>query len=183
YVRCEQMTDLGGGIRMDENGFIINETDHEILDAMLVQKQSDGFKASTIGMLGVGEGKEVLWGETEASIAGDLPMQTNVVLKELTNERNLPEGSVRLVGRIEESLPGIEILPSASQQTSQTIVLAHLEYPAPREPERDSNLITDFRRVNRDAGESSQSESSQAGSEDKPDDQTTESDSTNDNAS
>ncbi|MEM6474465.1 MAG: hypothetical protein AAF802_33340, partial [Planctomycetota bacterium] len=46
YVRCEQMTDLGGGIRMDENGFIINETDHEILDAMLVQKQSDGFKAS-----------------------------------------------------------------------------------------------------------------------------------------
>ncbi|MEM0927107.1 MAG: hypothetical protein AAGJ83_13780, partial [Planctomycetota bacterium] len=168
YVRCEAMTDLGGGIRIDDNGLVINETDHEILDVVLVRNLGDQSETALVGMLGVGEGKEVDWRTEAAAVPSDLPMRVNALMEELVNQRNTPSGSTRLVGRIEASLPGIEIRPAAGQQSGQTVVLAHLSYAAPRIPEPDANLITDFRRVNRYDGESTPNEDTDSSNNDAP---------------
>jgi hypothetical protein len=52
-------------------------------------------------------------------------------------------GEWRLVGRIDEPLPGAIAAPEASQATGSTVVLAHLQYDAPPFPQPDTNSPAD----------------------------------------
>ncbi|MEO1616722.1 MAG: hypothetical protein AAFV88_12770 [Planctomycetota bacterium] len=149
YAHCEEIVELGGAIRMDEKGYVINETDYELLDVFVVQKEENAFRTQSLGMLGVGEGKEITWSDSKAAVPKELPMKADQLMAELIDPLNVPSQTTRLIARMESSLPGLEITPSASQTTAQTVVMVHLEYQPPRDPKPDVNLITDFRRVNR----------------------------------
>jgi hypothetical protein len=50
----------------------------------------------------------------------------------------------RLVGVIDETVPGMEILPAASQRKGVTVVIAHLEYGPPAPPQPDVNSPGDI---------------------------------------
>jgi hypothetical protein len=59
--------------------------------------------------------------------------------------RYLEEGEIRLVGRIDEVLPGQTISPSASQVRGAALVVAHLEYARPAVPRPDFNTRLDVK--------------------------------------
>jgi len=71
-------------------------------------------------------------------------MQSGRILRSLASPLAMPSGSIRLVARIDLSLPGMTITPQANQALAQTIVLAHLKHQAVAPSEVDDNLISDF---------------------------------------
>lgn len=57
----------------------------------------------------------------------------------------LEEGETRLVGRIDEVLPGQTITPDASQVRGAALVVAHLQYAPPPPPRMDLNTKRDIK--------------------------------------
>jgi hypothetical protein len=58
---------------------------------------------------------------------------------------HLDEGELRLVGRIDETIPGQTVTPSASQLRSGTLVVAHLAYGQLPPPRPDKNTKLDMK--------------------------------------
>jgi hypothetical protein len=54
-------------------------------------------------------------------------------------------GEMRLVGRVDEVLPGQAITPAASQVSGANLVVAHLQYPPPPAPKKDANTRQDVK--------------------------------------
>ena len=151
FVHTEEMIDLGGAISFDGNQTLTSESELELLDGIVIRKDADGLtEVAAIGTLAPGETKSIDFRSTDRLlVASELPMQTSRLIRRFADAKTLPNGSARLVARIDQSLGGLEISPSASQHTAQTIAIIHLKHgdlPAPRP---DMNLISDFRRVNR----------------------------------
>lgn len=63
----------------------------------------------------------------------------------LLDGRSLNRGQIYMVGRVENSLEGLEIKPSVSQSNSQTVVLLHLAVGVLPKPEKDLNLRKDIK--------------------------------------
>ncbi len=152
-LHAEQMFALGGSLSLDANGNLVNGTDRELFDAVVVRKD--------------------LRGKTEVANVGPCPGQSNTklrfrpaleedIVKSWSEEMNLLEralvrfdaivpGSTRLVARLGDSLPGMTITPSATQVSSTTTVLAHLEYSPWPSPLPDVNLPKSEVRVLKDS--------------------------------
>lgn len=61
----------------------------------------------------------------------------------------LNPGEVRLVAWSDDDLPGMRIWPRPAQNTTQTLVLAHLSRGRFPEPQRDANLSEDYKTVDK----------------------------------
>ena len=83
-------------------------------------------------------------------ITQSLPEDANRLERFVQHTAIMP-GSTRLIARINDSLPGMTIMPSATQVTSKTTVLAHLEYTPWPEPAPDANLAKQQKKVLKDA--------------------------------
>jgi hypothetical protein len=59
----------------------------------------------------------------------------------------LRNGDARLVGWVNEDIPGMTIRPKASQEEVQTLVLTHLKRGRLHDPQRDVNLKVEAQRV------------------------------------
>ncbi|WP_182870736.1 hypothetical protein [Stieleria mannarensis] len=151
YVHTEEMVDLGGAIRFDGDRTLTSEADVDFVDAFLIRKSETGqSEVAVVGTLERDETKTVEFRESDrVRIADDLPMHSHDLIARLARADSIPNGSSRLVARIDGSLPGLEISPTASQQTAQTIAIIHIKHADLREPVADKNLVSDFRRVNR----------------------------------
>ncbi|QEF99193.1 hypothetical protein Mal15_32540 [Stieleria maiorica] len=151
YVHAEQMVDLGGVIQFDGDRTLTSDADVEFMDAFLIRKNDDGqTEVAVVGTLVRDQTKTVEFRKSDrVTIADDLPMHSDDLIARLARSEVIPNGTSRLVARIDGSLPGMEISPTASQQSAQTIVIMHLHHADLREPVADKNLVSDFRRVNR----------------------------------
>lgn len=61
------------------------------------------------------------------------------LLNVVKDTRQLQPGETRLIGWTEEDMPGLTILPVASQRTIRTMVVAHLQHADLPAPQRDAN--------------------------------------------
>ena len=89
----------------------------------------------------------------EASLDENLPSEVNRLSRRLLLPAAIPPGSTRLVGQLQDSMPGMTITPDANQSSSQTILLAHLEHAPLPAARIDVNLIGDFRKALTDEDE------------------------------
>lgn len=151
YAHTEEVVDVGGGFVFEGETTLASAASFDLLDALLVRKSADGqVSVASVGDLEGGSEIELEFRSGDRlPIASELPMQTEQLIRRFASPESMHDGSCRLVGRIEGSLDGLAITPSASQTKAQTIALIHLEYAATREPKKDKNLIQDFVRVNR----------------------------------
>ncbi len=161
-VHTEQMIDVGGSITLDAQGKLVNQTDYELFDAYVVEKiDKDNVRIATVGPCTPGSEVSLRYRDIVAPpITDELPMQTTRMILRLARPEAMPDRSTRLVARIDTSLPGMTIAPNANQVVSQTVVLAHLKHAPLPEPEKDLNLISEFRDTLRPGNEDSQQDSS-----------------------
>ena len=147
-IHTEQIVDMGGSLSR-RDGKVVNETNQELFDTFVVDKSIDGnIRIAIIGSLPPGSSKSLDFRDLPAiTVSDDLPMQAASLIRSVGSPDIIPAGSTRLVGRIDQAIPGMTITPSANQAVAQTIVLAHLQHAALRDPKPDYNLISDFRRV------------------------------------
>jgi len=148
-VHCEQMIDMGGSISITDEDQLINQTSYELLDTFVVEKSESGeLKVSALGRCGSGSTVKMRPKKMDSiSMTSVLPMQSGRIIRSLASPSTMPSGSIRLVARIDRSLPGMTISPGANQALSQTMVLAHLKHQAIPPSEVDENLISDFAEV------------------------------------
>lgn len=148
-VHAEQIVDVGGPIELDANDRIINRTDFDLFDVFVVEKGADGqVRIGAAGFCETGQASSVRFrSESELTLPEDMPVQTRAMMQRLGSPMSMPNDSMRMVARIEQSVPGMTISPEASQRASQTIVLAHLRHPPFEECQPDVNLIGDLRNV------------------------------------
>ncbi len=156
-LHCEQIIDMGGTIELTDDGRLINQTSHELLDTFVIEKSAAGeVKISSVGSCQSGSTVNLRPKNAAAiSLADDLPMQTARLIRRLASPSAMPNGTSRLLGRIDQALAGITIKPQANQTLSQTIVLAHLRHQPVPDPEVDDNLVSDFVAVLTDESEQS----------------------------
>ena len=136
----------GGAIRLDESGRLVNETEFEFLNAVVVRKVgTDQVQIAEVGPCTPGASVALRFRDgSNLAITEQLPMQTGGLLRIFASPAAMHDGSVRFVGRIEGKVPGMTIAPQASQSVAQTIVLAHLQHAAIEKPVADVNLVSKF---------------------------------------
>ena len=151
-VHAEQMIDIGGGFsRQGDN--LLNGCEHELLDAYVVEKGPEGeIRIAVVGACPPGSSTVLRFSNLSApAVSDELPMQTSRLIRRLASPAAMKKGSSRLVGRIDTSLAGMTITPSANQSKAQTMVLAHLEYAPLPNPSPDTNLLSQFQKSQRNA--------------------------------
>jgi hypothetical protein len=141
-LHAEQMFALGGSLSLDANGNLINGTDRELFDAVVVKKDLLGnLEVANVGPCpGQSNTKLRFRPALDEDIVESLSEEMNLLERALVRVDAIVPGSTRLVARVGDSLPGMTITPSATQVSSTTTVLAHLEYSPWPSPLPDVNL-------------------------------------------
>jgi len=130
-LHAEQMISLGGSLSMDANGNLLNGTDHELFDAIVVRSDLSGaLEVANVGPC-PGNSNQVLRfrpATNDQEIQESMSEEATDLEKILLTKGVVPLGSTRLVACLGEHVPGMNVTPTATQVTSKTVVLAHLEY-------------------------------------------------------
>jgi hypothetical protein len=172
-LHAEQIVPLAGPLKLGKSSRgtdqIENHTEYDLRDVAVVRRRfvqngEPKYDASWLGELRAGsstalgltsitwqEGKLPFTAEREAStksrILPTMAIDSLVQLAFAFDDKNDPVGSkrdvVRLVGVIDESLPGMEVSPEASQRQGATVVIAHLSFGPLAEPRPDVNSPSD----------------------------------------
>lgn len=161
FVHSEQMLNLGGALKLvgdQQKGWAINnQTPFTIRDVAVFRCVGpNDCVAAYVGELQPKTLGHLHWAPVDRKdprpeewtkspvMSKPAPGATDVSLYRLvelaTRQLRLDPGDMRLVGWLDETLPGLEVSPRASQVTSRTLVLTHLaEAPLP-EPTSDLNM-------------------------------------------
>ncbi|MFK8113238.1 MAG: hypothetical protein AB8B91_13600 [Rubripirellula sp.] len=147
-LHTEQVVDVGGPISLNAEGQLVNQTQHELFDAFVIEKSDKGaVRVAMVGGCQSGAAVKLRFQNATVTIGEELPMQAARMIRRFASPSAMANGSTRLVGRIDGSVPGITITPDANQTIAQTIVLAHLKHAPIPEPQVDMNLVRDLRKV------------------------------------
>ena len=151
-LHAEQILDIGGAVVLGDDDQLINQTSHEMFDAIVVRRSESGeTQYAIVGSFESGSASTLRFLDKPDALLDDtMPMQTIRMMSRLSAPSAMPNGSMRLIARIDASMPGMTIAPSANQSSSQTVVLAHLEHAPLPAAQVDMNLISDLRQVLRD---------------------------------
>lgn len=143
-LRCESMLDVGGTIRMEGTDRLVNETSYDLEDLIVIEKSPAGqVTVHTAASCGPGSAVTLTRRPPDYRPRRGLPMRSEELLSRLAAAEAIPAGSRRLVARIDRSLPGMTITPSANQTAAQSALLVHLSHPELPAPQADENLLGD----------------------------------------
>jgi len=152
-LHAEQMVTLGGSLSLEANGNLVNGTDRELFDAVVVRKDLLGeMEIANVGPCPEQSSTSLRFRPaTDQEIVESLSEEMNALERALVRGNAIAPGSARLVARADGTLPGMTITPSATQVSSTTTVLAHLEYSPWPSPVPDVNLPKADLRVLKDS--------------------------------
>jgi hypothetical protein len=147
----EQMIDLGGPITLDSQRIALtNASSFPLSDAVIVEKATDGtIRHAMIGNLTPGARVNLQWSTGDlppitdrASTAESGPSEISLqpLIQPLASSRRFPAGSIRLVARTPQAIPGMTITPAAPQQKRSAAIVVHLALPTPVPTAKDVNL-------------------------------------------
>lgn len=159
FVHSEQLLKLGGSLQLvgsENQGWAVeNQSNLTIRDAALFRRVGRDMLVASIGTL---RPKTVVSIRFEAAAGQDFypaewkesPVMSPAAAGEgvslhrlvslATRQLRLDDGETRLLGWCEETLPGMNVVPSSPQTTARTLVLVHLAEPKLPEPESDHNI-------------------------------------------
>ena len=161
-LHSEQMFDFGGGISLStETGRqrIINRSKHTLRQSGVVWRDAEGdLRSAWIGDLSPGEAGQLLdfqpvhkdspplpklatalSAQPQLDDSGAARLKNSAILDIIENPKGT--GEMRLIGLLDEPLPGMEVTPASSQATRAGVfVVANLRYAPPPPPQPDQNL-------------------------------------------
>ncbi len=139
----EQMIDLGGAIGLEpDQEWLRNDSRFELTDAIIVAKGDAGqIRFAQLGELAAGGRTRLRWSDG-APATGASGAETGAarLLGLLADPTPLSDGSMRLIARCEQLLPGMTVTPESAQNSHSAVVVVHLRHPAAATPVGDENL-------------------------------------------
>ncbi|WP_442484055.1 hypothetical protein [Aeoliella sp. SH292] len=168
-IHSEQMIALDGALVLDQSSptmQVLNQSQFQLADVAVVRCEKDA--KGTPRLLGcwIGDlepriakslsftpvGEKVFGDERAKQTTGDEKrLNLEPMFRLALDPAHMEAGEIRLVGRVDKVLPGVEVTPSAAQLRGATLVVAHLAYAPLTEPTPDVNSPRDF--AIRSAGE------------------------------
>lgn len=139
----EQMIDLGGVIGLEpDQEWLRNDSRFELTDAIVVAKGDAGqIRFANLGEIAAGGRTRLPWSEGAPPTRGsDAATGAARLLGLLADPAPLSDGSMRLIARCEQVLPGMTITPESAQTSHSAVVVVHLQHPAAVTPVGDENL-------------------------------------------
>lgn len=139
----EQMIDLGGAIGLEpDQEWLRNDSRFELTDAIVVAKGDAGqIRFAQLGGLSAGGRTRLRWNDdAPATGASDAETGAARLLGLLADPAPLSDGSMRLIARCEQLLPGMTVTPESAQNSHSAVVVVHLRHPAAVPPVGDENL-------------------------------------------
>lgn len=155
-VHSEQMLPLDGPIRIGQSvakrDQIENRSALDLHSVCVIKRKGANLEGRWIGDLLPGQSipltaarlpaNKVPFADDRAAEARTKP-STRLNLEPMfllaVDPRNIADGEMRLVGRVDEVLAGETITPAASQVRGATLVVAHLQYAPIPPPSKDAN--------------------------------------------
>jgi hypothetical protein len=177
-LHAEQIVPLAGPLRLGKSSRgmdqIENHTEHDLRDVAVIRRRFNKngepqYEGSWLGELRAGSStvlglSQITWQEgklpfatereaaartrTMPTMASDPLVQLAFAFDDKTDPLGSHRDEVRLVGIIDEALPGMEISPEASQRQGATVVIAHLSFGPLAEPRPDVNSPSDVVALN-----------------------------------
>ena len=166
-AHTERMVDLGGTIALvDAAGGrpqVVNHTEYTLRGAGVMRVGGDGLEVAWLGTLEPGASAtlsfrpapggddDILWQEERSRLgigrvdgsSGELSLGRLIELAQRRKPNrdglSLESGDCRLVGWLDEELPGLVIKPAAPQARRAALIVAHLKYGFGADPCRDDN--------------------------------------------
>ena len=175
-LHSEEIFSLGGPLRIEKSSRghdqLINRLGYNLRDVVVVRRffkgdSSPRYESSWIGNLRDGDSavigfrslllakEEVPHSEERQAAAAEKTSKIDAqalmnVAFQFPEEEDLHENrrdEIRVVGLIDQVLPGSEVSPAASQIVGTTVVLAHIKYGEHPRPEPDVNSRSDVIQV------------------------------------
>ncbi len=160
FLHTEQLRDMGGALRLVgdspvawqiENGTSHDFTQvqiwHRTTAAELLTCRLDTLPAGAtlpLAFAGAEQGGAVPDAPTGLAAPTDgAGLDLSEITRLAVEGLQLRPGDVRLVGRLDEPLPGMSIRPAASQARGRSLVVSHLRYGPLPPPRPDVNLLVD----------------------------------------
>lgn len=159
-IHSEEVTPaIGGRIVLGKSSLrqeqIENHSDLHLRSVALIRRASDKERLDVcwIGELRPGASAILYFNSDDTTLAKKreeemkgLPLKLlnlEPLFKVACDPRHLEPGEERLVGRVDEILPGSAVTPTASQTQGATLVVAHLKYGPLPNPAQDDNSPLD----------------------------------------
>ena len=172
-IHAEQLVQLEGPIRLGKSSQgleqVENRTQFALRDVALVRRTFDAqgkprydgcwlgvIKPKSSAIVGM---QRLLWNSNELPFSAERALATQVRTRPVMDveavmklalkfaDKNDPLSArreeTRLVGVIDEALPGMSVTPVASQHTGATVVVSHLNYGKLPVPQPDVNSVAD----------------------------------------
>jgi hypothetical protein len=158
----EQMFDLGGGIAYSEDkDELSNNSKYDLARAAILRRTADDkVEWAWVGNLAAGSSIKLSWKPVDndggkhpewnfelaaAGVTDGPKLSLEGLAKIVRNAKLLEPGETRLVGLIEQPLPGLNVEPAASQTgRGATLVVCNLTHPQLELPKADVNSRRDF---------------------------------------
>jgi hypothetical protein len=161
-VHSEQMLPLDGPIRIGQSTAarspqIENLSTMVIHSACVVKRNERNVQGRWIGNLMPGgsvplamptiSGEKIFAKERdeEAKTTKTARLNLEPMFRLALDPNNMAIGETRLIGRVDEVMPGQDVTPAASQVRGANLVVAHLEYAPPPTPKKDVNTRLDVK--------------------------------------
>jgi len=159
-VRAEHMLDLGGAIRLTQDGGgawrLDNKSSVALSDVRILRRavdQAETEASANLGELAAGATKPVEFGSGSQSPApppenrddsGARSIDLEPLIAVASDPSQMDPGEVRLVARIAERLPGAETSPAPTQISTATLAVIHLIPGQGRTPAPDKNAKSEL---------------------------------------
>ena len=167
-LHSEEMLDLGGSIQLTRPATglyrVENKTRHAFRDVGVLRRQEGVVQLGWIGRFDAQQSYRIefrdvsdddswweVWRDSFQDAAGNmLPLASPELLQLAIDPGRLQEGDLRLVGWLDDEVPGLEIHPDSSQQSFCNLLVANLQYGPLPAPASDVNAPQDFKTGGRD---------------------------------
>jgi hypothetical protein len=129
---------------------LTNASSFSLTDAVVIEKATDGtIRHAMIGNLTPGARVNLQWSTGDpppladrapTAESGPSEISLQPLIQPLASSRRFPAGSIRLVARTPQAIPGMTITPAAPQQKRSAAIVVHLALPTPALTAKDVNL-------------------------------------------
>lgn len=152
-IHAEQMIDTGGAFEVanpnqmwDSDWDVENQSNLMLYDTVVIGRSMEGeLRYSSVGIFEPSSVAKVKWKPGSGKVARDLPLSVNRMMEPLLKGDTLRPGEAIMVGRIEETIGGVEMTPAVSQSKGQTVVVVHLSPSLLPSAAKDANLRQDIK--------------------------------------
>jgi hypothetical protein len=141
FFHAEQIVDVAGSFTLDDD-FLRNTSSLDLMNATVFRKMSsNAIEYASVGSIGSGSRVRLKWRTYDAQKDRASQIFADKLLAPFIDIQHMPPQCARLVAQIDDTIPGMQIVPETPRAQASTVIFAHLTHPTIVRSKGDGNLL------------------------------------------